>query len=247
MKYGTPAPNTNSLWPGRLDLLQSASGLLLALFMWLHMFFVSSILLGKETFWYVARFFEGQFILGRPYPQIVSLFVALIALLIALHAILALRKFPADWKQYRAIWRHTRSLNHGDTTLWLVQVFTGFFLFFLASIHLYAMFSRPDLIGPYASSDRVWSQNFWPLYLVLLFAVEIHAVVGLYRLCLKWGWFQGSDPTLTRRRLKRVKWALSLFFILLGLATLGAYIKIGMEHASMQGERYSPPGIEVTG
>ncbi len=244
MKYGTPA--SNSLWPGRLDLLQSASGLLLALFMWLHMFFVSSILLGKETFWYVARFFEGQFILGRPYPLIVSLFVALIALLIALHALLALRKFPADWKQYRAIWYHTRSFKHGDTTLWLIQVATGFSLFFLASIHLYAMFSQPELIGPYASSDRVWSQNFWPLYLVLLFAVEIHAVVGLYRLCLKWGWFLGSDPTVGRRRLRRVKWALSLFFILLGLATLGAYIKIGMEHAPMQGERYSPPGIEVT-
>jgi succinate dehydrogenase/fumarate reductase cytochrome b subunit len=30
-----------SRWPARLDLAQSASGLLLVLFMWAHMFFVS--------------------------------------------------------------------------------------------------------------------------------------------------------------------------------------------------------------
>ena len=48
-----------SRWPARLDLAQSASGVLLALFMWAHMFFVASILLGKDAMWTVARFFEG--------------------------------------------------------------------------------------------------------------------------------------------------------------------------------------------
>ena len=32
-----------SRWPARLDLIQSGTGLLLALFMWGHMFFVSSM------------------------------------------------------------------------------------------------------------------------------------------------------------------------------------------------------------
>jgi succinate dehydrogenase/fumarate reductase cytochrome b subunit len=36
-------------WPARLDLLQSGTGLALGLFMWVHMFFVSSILLGKDV------------------------------------------------------------------------------------------------------------------------------------------------------------------------------------------------------
>jgi fumarate reductase subunit C len=40
--------------------------------------------------------------------------------------------------------------------------------------------------------------------------------------------------------LKRLKWALSLFFIVLGLATLAAYIKIGIAHADRVGERYVP-------
>jgi len=36
-----------SRWPARLDLIQSASGLFLGLFMWGHMAFVSSILISK--------------------------------------------------------------------------------------------------------------------------------------------------------------------------------------------------------
>src|SRR5664279_4922367 len=65
-----------SRWPARLDWVQSVSGLILALFMWGHMFFVSSILLGKDAMWIVTRFFEGYFILGRSYPWIVSIAVA---------------------------------------------------------------------------------------------------------------------------------------------------------------------------
>ena len=36
-------------WPARLDFAQSATGLILGLFMWGHMFFVSSILLGYDA------------------------------------------------------------------------------------------------------------------------------------------------------------------------------------------------------
>ena len=38
-------------------------------------------------------------------------------------------------------------------------------------------------------------------------------------------------PDATRRRLKALKWAMTAFFLVLGLATLAAYIKIGIEHA----------------
>jgi fumarate reductase subunit C len=233
-----------SVWPARLDLLQSASGLVLALFMWLHMAFVSSILLGNDAFWVVARFFEGYFILGRAYPGLVSLFVAGVLALIVLHAALALRKFPADWRQYQAFWRHSRTFHHGDTRLWLAQVATGFALFFLAPVHLYQMLAHPDLIGPFASADRVWSGRLWPLYLLLLFAVEVHGGVGLYRLAVKWGWFEGHDSARTRRRLKRAKWAMTAFLIALGLLTLAAYIRIGIDHAPNVGERYTPAWAE---
>ena len=67
-----------SRWPARLDWMQSASGLVLALFMWGHMFFVSSILLGKDAMWVVTKAFEGYFIFGRSLPWLVSLVVAII-------------------------------------------------------------------------------------------------------------------------------------------------------------------------
>lgn len=233
----------SSRWPARLDLLQSSSGLVLGLFMWVHMVLVSSILLGTDAMWRVARFFEGYYFFGRPLPWLVSLFAGGVLALLVLHAALALRKFPSGFRQYRSYREHMAAMRHEDTTLWYWQVVTGFALFFMASAHLYMMLSRPDRIGPFESADRVWSDLLWPLYLVMLFAVEFHGGVGLYRLALKWGWFEGADPSATRRKLRRLKWGLTTFFIVLGLATLVAYMKIGHQHAGNYGEPYQPAGL----
>ena len=151
-----------------------------------------------------------------------------------------MRRFPAGANQYRTLHQHIGRLKHSDTTLWYVQAITGFVLFFLASIHLYQLIMHPSDIGPYASSDRIWSGNFWPLYLVLLLVVELHGGIGLYRLCVKWGLFLGKNPKTNRRRLQRIKWGLTLFFIVLGLTTLAAYVKIGIAHAPHAGEKYVP-------
>jgi fumarate reductase subunit C len=84
--------------PARLERLRSASGLLLALFMWGHMFFVSSILLGKDAMWTITKLFEGYFFFGRAYPGIVSFIVACVLVLFVGHAFLALRKFPIAYR-----------------------------------------------------------------------------------------------------------------------------------------------------
>jgi len=230
-------------WPARLDLLQSGSGLLLGLFMWVHMMFVSSILLGNDAMWTVARFFEGYYFFGRSLPWLVSLLVGGVFALVIVHAALALRKFPSSYRQYREFRGHMDAMKHSDTSLWYWQVVTGFGLFFMASVHLYIMMTHPSRIGPFESSDRVWTDLMWPLYLVMLFAVEFHGGIGLYRLALKWGWFEGADPVRTRKKLKAFKWGITVFFLALGLATLAAYIKIGIEHAPDYGQPYVPSGI----
>lgn len=253
MEHGSPliasvglaARARASRWPARLDWMQSATGLVLVLFMWLHMGFVSSILVSKDAMWTITRFFEGYFLFGASYPWIVSLAVALVLTLVVAHAVLAVRKFPASYRQFTAFRAHMRMMRHEDTTLWFWQVFTGFALFFLASVHLYIMLTRPDRIGPYESADRVWSEHFWPLYILLLLAVELHGGIGLYRLAVKWGWFAGHDANATRRRLKAIKWAITLFFLALGFATLAAYMKIGIEHENRYGERYVPSHLQV--
>jgi fumarate reductase subunit C len=235
-----PASRRHDRWPARLDLAQSLSGLLLALFMWAHMLLVSSILLGQDAMYKVTKALEGQFLFGRPVPVLVSFAVAAVAALIVVHALLAMRKFPGGWRALATFGEHRRTLGHGDTTLWWVQAVTGFALFFLASPHLVQMLLHPELIGPYESSDRVWSGRWWPVYLVLLFAVELHAGIGLYRLAVKWGWPAGADPARTRARLKTLKWGLTVLLLVLGLATLAAYMKIGYEHRERAGERYVP-------
>jgi fumarate reductase subunit C len=234
-----------SRWPARLDLTQSLTGLVLALFMWGHMFFVSSILISKDAMWTVTKAFEGYFIFGRSYPFVVSIVVASVICLIVVHAALALRKFPGNVLQFRTFRSHMKMMRHEDTTLWFWQVLTGFALFFLASVHLYIMLTRPERIGPYESADRVVSDLMWPLYILLLLAVELHGGIGLYRLAVKWGSFRTGDPAATRHRLKLLKWALTVFFLVLGFATLAAYIKIGIEHRDHYGERYVPSHLQV--
>ena len=235
-----PARPRKSLWPARLDLAQSVSGLILGLFMWGHMFFVSSILLGYDAMWVITKMFEGYFVFGTAYPILVSFVVAFVFTVFIVHAALAVRKFPINYRQYRVYRDHMGMMRHEDTTLWYWQVVTGFAMFFLASVHLYQMMMHPEAIGPWQSADRVWSGLWWPLYLVLLFAVELHGGIGLYRLCVKWGWLEGKDPAATRKNLKMLKWALSAFFIVLGLVTLAAYIKIGMGRDARIGKEFVP-------
>jgi fumarate reductase subunit C len=125
-----------------------------------------------------------------------------------------------------------------------VQLVTGFAMFFLASIHLYQIGMEPHLIDPYGSADLVWSGGNWVLLLLLLLCVQIHGLIGLFRLALKWGWPRLGDAERTRRILRRAMWGLLVFFIGIGLLTLGAFIRIGKEHAPNAGELYIPSWVE---
>ena len=123
-----------SRWPARMDLAQSLTGLVLGLFMWGHMFFVSSILVSKDAMWTITKFFEGYFFFGKAYPghRVVHR-RRRSSRWSSLHAFLAMRKFPANYRQYRAVPRpHEAAAPRGHHAL-VVQVVTGFVLFFLAT------------------------------------------------------------------------------------------------------------------
>ena len=87
--------------PAKLDFAQSASGLFLGLFMWGHMAFVSTILISNDAMYWVTKMFEGQFIFGKSYPGIVAAVVALVSFMFVLHGLLAMRKFPANFQEYK--------------------------------------------------------------------------------------------------------------------------------------------------
>lgn len=227
--------------PARLDLLQSASGAALVLFMWVHMALVSSILISEHAMYRVARAMEGEYLFGRPVPLLVSAAAAGIGLLVLVHALAALRRMPARWQEQRAFLAHARTLRHPDTWLWWLQVVTGLVLMFTVPVHLYEMIMHPADIGPFESADRAVSGRMWPLGLLMLYAVEIHAGIGLYRLVLKWGWFGAADPRRFRRRLRLAIGTLVLFFLVLGTLTLAAYVQIGIAHRAHAGEPWLPP------
>ena len=222
---GKTEEGKKSRLPAKLDFMQSFTGGFLALFMWGHMLFVSSILISKDFMYTITKFFEGSFIFNEGQPIIVSIIAFIVFVIFIVHAALGMRKLPSNFKQYQVMKAHSKSMNHDDTKLWFIQAFTGFAMFFLGSVHLYIIMINSADIGPYESADRIWSEWMWPLYIFLLLAVEFHGTIGLYRLCVKWGWFDGENPKATRIALKKVKWGLTVFFLVLGFASLAAYMK----------------------
>ncbi|MCF6247829.1 MAG: fumarate reductase cytochrome b subunit [Desulfobacula sp.] len=226
--------------PARLDFAQSGTGLILGLFMWVHMMLIGSIILGKGSFNFVAKTMELAFLseTGHGFPIAVFFAVLTIFTLFITHALLGVRKFPISWKQHRIMRDQMQMMNHTDTNLWYVQVITGFIMFFAGSVHLYIMMTNPGSIGPYMSADRIVSGNMWPLYLVLLICVELHGTIGLYRLCMKWGWFAGKDAKKSRQALKKFKNRATIFFMTVGILALLVFIVIGINHRDKVGERY---------
>jgi len=225
--------------PARLDLTQSGTGLFLGLFMWAHMILVGSILLGKGSFNFVARFMELSFMssTGNVHPSAVFFAVLIVFTIFVIHAALGIRKFPISWKEHTIFRSQMKMLNHTDTNLWYIQVVTAFIMFFLGSVHLYTMLTHPH-IDPFISADRFVTSSMWPLYLVLLFAVELHATIGIYRLCMKWGWFAGKDARKSREKMKTLKNRLTIFFLTIGILAFFVFVIIGIGHRHKAGQHY---------
>ena len=229
--------------PARLDFIQSATGLILAIFIMGHLLFEASILISNEAMYKMTIFFEGYYFFGETYPGIISFLAAAISVILVLHILTAMRKFPASYKKYKIMRNHMSTMKHEDTSLWMVQVITGFMMFFTAPVHLYIMMSQPSNIGPYVSSARIVDEFMGPLYLVLLISVVLHAFVGLYRLAIKWGFMEGKNSEVSRKRFKITMYVLIAFYLIVGLASLAKYTYIGMTHDFSDGQRYKSKTI----
>jgi fumarate reductase subunit C len=214
--------------PARLDFLQSATGLILALFIMGHILFEASILISHEMMHKVTLMFEGYYFFGERYPGIISFLAAAVFVIFIVHAAVAMRKFPSSYKQYKTIKSHTFRMKHEDTSLWLIQVITGFMMFFLGSVHLYIMMTQPANIGPHLSAARVVDDFMGVLYFLLLFSVVVHAFIGLYRLALKWGFMEGKNTKKSRAFFKLLMRVFIAVYLVVGLASLAKYTYIGL-------------------
>lgn len=232
--------------PARLDFIQSTTGLILVIFIMGHLLFEASILISNEAMYKMTIFFEGYYFFGEKYPGIISFLAAAISVIMILHILTAIRKFPASYKKYKIMKNHMSTMKHEDTSLWMLQVITGFIMFFTASVHLYIMMSQPSNIGPYASSHRIVDEMMGPLYLLLLISVVSHAFVGLYRLVVKWGFMEGKNTKVSRKRFKNLMYFLIAAYMIIGLASLAKYTYIGLTHDFSDGVKYKP-AVEIQG
>jgi len=231
--------------PARLDFLQSATGLILALFIMGHILFEASILISNEMMYKVTLMFEGYYFFGERYPGIISFLAGAIGSVFILHAAIAIRKFPASYREYKIISEHTQRMKHEDSYLWMIQVITGFMMFFIGSVHLYIMMTQPSNIGPFASSSRVVDEFMGPLYFMLLISVVSHAFIGLYRLALKWGFMEGENTKKSRAVFKFLMKSMIAIYIIVGLSSLAKYTYIGFTHDFSDGVKYSSQTIQT--
>lgn len=192
-----------------VELAQTVSGLLLVGFLWTHMLFVASIILGVNAFNQLASFME-QF-------RLLDVAVVFIILTVGVHVGAVLRRIPSRWQEQKIVWKHAKLIKHNDTWSWLFQAVTGSAMLVLVIIHVFVVVYAG--IDAKLSAGRVQSWMLW-FYIALLFLAEYHASVGLYRTLVKWGFVK-------RRSLKRILLIVTIFTIGIGLVSLGVFFSLG--------------------
>jgi fumarate reductase subunit C len=168
-----------------MELCELGTGLLLLGFLQFHLLAVSSIIFGA------AAFNRDSARMDEYYISYVG--IPLVILAILAHGLLAMRKAPWKFQEMRVYLQHSRRLAHLDTWAWGVQIVTGLIILVLAAIHVWSVL----LTWPIeAASSAVRIQGgYFSSFVLLLLAGEIHAMVGLYRILVKWGWFHRKKFT----------------------------------------------------
>ncbi len=191
------------------DLVELLTGVMLVGFLWTHMIFVATILLGIDVFDALSRALDDYYLSYTGIPIIILVFI--------MHVLTAGRRIPTRYQEQKVIWRHAKMLGGTDTWIWVFQVITGAAIFALASIHMWTVITGWP-IRAVTSADRMHA--FWWFYLVLLLLGEYHAGFGIYRQFVKWGWFP-------RKPLGYVTKMITAIILTLGLAALWVMYKLG--------------------
>jgi fumarate reductase subunit C len=181
------------------------------------MLFTSTILMGPAAFDWVVKQSEGAFVFGQAMPVMTLVVTLFIFAVFIGHAFLAMRKFPASYRQLLVFWQHRKMMKHTDTSLWMVQYITGFALFFLGGAHLIVILSSYDSISAASAATRFTAGGMGLFYLILLVAMVFHGGIGVYRLVVKWVPFDKATSQARRVAVAQVKRTVFGVFVGLGL------------------------------
>lgn len=215
--------------------ISGLTGAILAVFIWFHLIFESTILFGAEAYQKTADLLEVTLPLAKPV-------VIGISIVFFIHFVWASRKIPGKLEERKRMmelgkkikrssknWQQdkksdTRLRDHFETSLWIWQVRTGMIVLATGAFHLilvaWNIFTDMGVEGQHpgltaeVAMARVES-GLWILYLILMFAVVAHMAIGVYRLLVKWF----ADTWFVRKYAKIVFYFLFWFFTILGIAT----------------------------
>ena len=185
------------------ELFELGTGLMLLTFVQFHLLAVSSIIFGA------AAFNRDSARMDEYYISYVGIPIVILAILA--HGLLAMRKAPWKFQEMRVFLQHSRRLAHLDTWAWGVQIVTGLMILVLAMIHI-AQVLHTWPIEAATSAARIQGGCF-SHFVILLLAAEIHAMVGLYRILVKWSWIH-------RRKFTQFLVYATIGFVGLGFLTL---------------------------
>lgn len=194
-----------------VDLAEATTGIILVGFLWTHLLFVSTIILGQNVFNLLAEGLDKYYLSYVGIPFVVLAFVV--------HIFMAGRRAPLRLRDLRITWRHAKMIGHGDTWVWVGQVITALLIGMLGSIHMWIIITQWP-IDAIKSAMRVDSLYLW-FYVFLLLVGEYHAGFGLYRIFVKWGIVKN------RHTAGYVLKAITVVIVLLGLGALYTFKQLG--------------------
>lgn len=198
-----------------MELVELGTGLMLLLFLQFHLLAVSSIILGADAFNRDSQFLDEYYISYVGIP--------LVILAIMIHGVAAMRKAPWRFQEARVVYQHSRRLTHLDTWLWVLQIVTGAAVLILAAVHIWStLITWP--IEAKTSALRVQG-GYFTFNLILLAVAEVHAMAGLYRILVKWGWWH-------RSRFINYLLFVTVFFVLLGFIALIFFYRLNVKGLS---------------
>lgn len=194
-----------------IDLAEAATGIILVGFLWVHMLFVATIILGQSTFDLLAAALDKYYLahIGIPFIILVFLF----------HIFVAGRRAPWRLRDLQITWRHAGMIGHADTWIWVGQVITALAVCIAGATHMWVVTSQWPITAA-KSIMRVNTEYLW-FYVFLLLVGEYHAGFGLYRIFVKWGVLSN------RRTAGYVLKAITVVVVVLGLSALYVFKKFG--------------------
>lgn len=214
-----------------VDLAESITGIILVGFLWMHMLFVGTIYINNGALF-------NQLSEGLDKYYLAQIGVPATVLIILLHIFMAGRRAPMRLRDLRIAWRLTNMINHFDTWVWVGQVITALLIGIFASMHLWEIMTTWP-IEAVKSAHRVADPGiaFWggfsvPYYLIFyvifLLVGEFHAGFGLYRIFVKWGWFE-------RHKMGWVLKGITVIIVCIGIGALYMFTRLAKMYPHVGG------------